>query len=199
MDTKVTEKQETKAALLQVGADMMLEKGYTNTGIQDVLKSLNVTKGSFYHYFYSKERYALEIIREFNANHSANLVRILGDSTQTPLTRLKNYCQESKRMLLSNGCRKGCLIGNLSQEMADQSEVLRAELSQVMAKWRDIIAECIEEGQKSGEIKNKRAAHDLAELFSAGWAGAILRAKTVKNTESLDIFMELVFEDLLKA
>ena len=198
MSTKVA-KQDTKAALLQVGMGLMMEKGYTNTGVQEILTALGVPKGSFYHYFDSKENYAVEIIRHFDLNYAANLMRILRNPKESPLERLKSYCQESKALLAAQDCRKGCLIGNLSQEMADQSEVLRQELSKVMNKWRDLLADCIEEGQKSGEITNKHSAHDLAELFSAGWGGAVMRAKTVKNTESLDIFINLMFGDILKA
>ncbi len=199
MSPKVATKQETKTALLQVGMDLMLEKGYTNTGIQEVLNALGVPKGSFYHYFDSKENYAVEIIHYFNQEYSANLLKILRNPQQKPIERLKAYCEWSKSMLVAQECRKGCLIGNLSQEMADQSEVLRKELSLVMDKQRDLFAECIEEGQKAGQIKTNRSAKDIAELFAAGWGGAVMRAKTIKSPQPLDVFMDLMFEDVLKA
>jgi len=199
MGTKVAGKHETKTALLDVGMQMMMEKGYTNTGIQEILSALSVPKGSFYHYFDSKESYAVEIIHHFDQSYAANLMRTLRNPNQTPLERLRTYCEDKKAMLAAQECRKGCLIGNLSQEMSDQSEVLRKELSQVMTKWRDMFAACIEEGQKAGQIKSNRSPDALAELFSAGWGGAVMRAKTVKNTEPLDVFIELMFEDILKA
>jgi len=198
MSTKVAGKQETKTALLQVGMEMMMEKGYTNTGIQEVLNALNVPKGSFYHYFDSKESYGVAIIHHFDQNYAANLLRTLRNPQRTPIERLRDYCEATKAMLAAQDCRKGCLIGNLSQEMSDQSEVLRKELSKVMNKWRDMFAACIEEGQRAGEIKSGPSAHDLAELFSAAWGGAVMRAKTVKNTESLDVFIDLMFEYVLK-
>ena len=199
MSPKVASKLETKTALLQVGMDLMLEKGYTNTGIQEVLNTLGVPKGSFYHYFDSKENYAVEIIHHFDQDYSANLLRILRNPKRKPIERLRDYCEYSRSMLVAQDCRKGCLIGNLSQEMADQSEVLRKELSKVMDKWRDMFAECIEEGQTLGEIKKNRSAKDIAELFAGGWGGAVMRAKTIKDPQPLDVFMDLMFEDVLKA
>lgn len=198
MSTKVPAKQETKLALLQVGMEMMMERGYTNTGIQEVLSALRVPKGSFYHYFESKESYAVEIIQHFDLGYSANLLRVLRNPQLSPLQRLKSYCEQGKATLAAQDCRKGCLIGNLSQEMADQSEVLRKELSRVMYKWRDMFAACIDEGQKAGDIPSRHSATSLAELFSAGWGGAVMRAKTVKNTEPLDVFIKLMFDDILK-
>ncbi|MBX9694390.1 MAG: TetR family transcriptional regulator C-terminal domain-containing protein, partial [Cyanobacteria bacterium] len=113
--------------------------------------------------------------------------------------RLRAYCEAGKEKLAAQDCRRGCLIGTLSQEMADQSEVLRQELSKVMRKWRDMFAACIEEGQKSGEITSRWSPDELAELFSSGWNGAVMRAKTVKNTEPFDIFISLMVDGFLKA
>lgn len=199
MGTRVAAKQETKTALLEVGMDMMMEKGYTNTGIQEILSALSVPKGSFYHYFDSKENYAVEIIHHFDQQYSATLMRTLRNPQQTPLERLRTYCEAGKEKLAAQDCRKGCLIGNLSQEMADQSEVLRQELSKVIRKWRDMFAACIDEGQKAGEISKKWTPDHMAEFFASAWGGAVMRSKTVKNTEPLDIFIDMMFNDVLKA
>lgn len=198
MSPKVAAKQETRTALLQRGMEIMFEKGYTNTGIQEILTSLQVPKGSFYHYFDSKESYAVEIIKHFDETYSANLQNILRNSELTPLQRLREYCTTSMDNMLAQDCRKGCLIGNLSQEMSDQSEVLRKELSIVMRKWRDLFAACIEEGQKTGEIKSSVSPDALAELFLCGWSGAVMRTKTVKQIEPMEIFVNLMIGQLLK-
>ncbi|MFX5693019.1 TetR family transcriptional regulator C-terminal domain-containing protein, partial [Acinetobacter baumannii] len=81
---------------------------------------------------------------------------------------------------------------------SDQSEVLRKELVVVMRKWRDMFAACIESGQNNGEITKKHSAVDLAELFLSGWNGAILRMKTLKSTEPLEVFVSLMVDDMLK-
>jgi TetR/AcrR family transcriptional repressor of nem operon len=199
MRTETTTKQDTKVALLEAGMNMMMERGYSATGINDVLSASGIAKGSFYHHFDSKENFAVEIIRFFDSSYSELLTRTLQNAEQKPLQRLRAYCEVMKAKLVSNECRKGCLIGNLSQEMADQSEVLRKELCEVMTRWRGTIAGCIEEGQKNKEIRSNRSAEDLAELFSCGWSGAMMRAKTVKNTRPLDVFIEIMLDDVLKA
>ena len=176
----------------------MLRQGYSNTGIQEVLSSIGVPKGSFYHYFNSKEDFAVRIIEHFDQGYTARLLVTLRNPQATPLNRLRNYCDAGKDMLVANECTKGCLIGNLSQEMADQSEVLRKALSTVMGKWRDLFAACIDEGQQLGEINPRVSAHKLAELFLAGWEGAVLRAKSQKTTEPVEVYIELMFEHVLK-
>lgn len=198
MGTKTATKQDTRTALLEVGTDLMFSKGYTNTGIQEILNALGVPKGSFYHYFDSKENFAVEIIRHFDAMYSAQLVSTLQNPNLTPLQRLRSHCEQGKIKLQAQDCRRGCLIGNLSQEMSDQSEVLRQELSKVVRKWRDLFVDCIREGQESGEISKRCSPEAVAEFFLSGWSGAIMRAKTAKDAEPLDVFIDTMFNDFLK-
>ena len=196
--TKQTTKESTKTQLLDAGIEIMLEKGYNNTGIMEVLHSTGVPKGSFYYYFDSKEDFGLQIINHFDVNYQAKLNASLGDATKTPLERLVAYCDNTIEMLEQNACRKGCLIGNLSQEMADQSEVFRHRLQEIMLDWRSKFADCIQQAQKAGEISSEFDADSLAEFFQAGWSGAVMRAKTMKSLEPLHTFRKILFKSVLK-
>lgn len=199
MSARIAVKQDTRALLIEAGTALMFEKGYTNTGIQEVLGRVGVPKGSFYHYFDSKEEFALAIIENFDSEYSGKLRKTLKDPGRSPLNRLKEYCRSSREGMARGQCRKGCLIGNLSQEMADQSEVLRRALSDIMARRRELIAACIAEGQKLGEINPKLDTRKAAELFLSAWEGAVMRAKTTKCTEPLDACMEYLIEIALTA
>jgi len=192
-------KLDTRTALLEAGRDIMLEKGYTNTGIQEVLNSVGVPKGSFYHYFESKEDFALKIIEYTDQINSAKFLQLLNNSAVSPLNRLKNFCKDKKKMLTEHGCRKGCLVGNLSQEMADQSELLRKALDAVMTRWKETFTQCISEGQKKGEINDAWPAEKMAELFLSGWEGAIMRTKSLKSIEPINTFVDLMFNHILKS
>lgn len=196
--TAAGQERDTRAVLLEAGMNVMFEKGYTNTGIQEVLSSVGVPKGSFYHYFESKEDFAVQIIKHQEEMYAVSLGQFLRDTDRTPVNRLRNLCETKKTNMFEGGCRRGCLIGNLSQEMADQSEVLRTELSRVMGRWRDIYSACIDEGQTLGEITKKFSPPVLAEMFLCGWEGSIMRAKTQKNVEPLEAFIEVMFGQVLK-
>ena len=177
----------------------MLEKGYSNTGIQEVLSASGVPKGSFYHYFESKENFALEIIRSVQEGWMAVTLPTLQSLDQAPLQRLRTYCENGRDGFLNGQCRKGCLIGNLSQEMSDQSEVLRTELCAIMTARQEAIARCIAEGQERGEINKSFPAGELADHFDSGWNGAVMSAKTAKNIRPMDVFINLMFNHFLKA
>jgi TetR/AcrR family transcriptional repressor of nem operon len=195
---KQTTKESTKTQLLDAGIEIMVEKGYNNTGIMEVLQSTGVPKGSFYYYFDSKEDFGLQIINHFDCFYQKKLNESLGDTTKTPVERLIAYCDSTTQSLQQNACRKGCLIGNLSQEMADQSEVFRQRLQEIMIEWRAQFADCIKQGQDAGEITVEFDSVSLAEYFQSGWSGAVMRAKTMKSTEPLGTFTKIFFSTVIK-
>ena len=198
MPTKVREMQDTKTAMLEAGIDLMSVKGYSNTGIQDIIQAVSIPKGCFYHYFPSKESFAISVIRHFDSNYSAASLDAFNNLQRRPIERLRDYCQTAKGNLLNQDCRRGCLISNLCQEMSDQNENLRLELVKVEDNWRETVSQCIEEGQKLGEINATRFASDLAELFLSAWSGCYSRAKSVRTPKALDLFIDLIFEEILK-
>jgi TetR/AcrR family transcriptional repressor of nem operon len=182
-----------KKELLEAGMKIMQEKGYTNGGLQQVLDAVGVPKGSFYHYFESKEVFALEIIQHYDCNYTEAVLSCLRDPSHSPLERMRNYCLAGREKVDRGSCTSGCLIGNLSQEMASQSERLREKLDEVFIRWRDLFAAAIEEGQAWTEIDARYAPVELAEIFLSGWEGALLRAKSTQSTGPIDNFIKLVF------
>src|SRR6266436_9989794 len=127
-DTSPSAKVTTKAALVEAGTRLILEQGYHQTGIQDVLQAAGVPKGYFYYYFPSKEAFGQAVIAQFAAAYLARLEQHLGDTTASPLTRLRRHYEELLARFERRGCRGGCLIGNLSQELADQHPRVQAQL-----------------------------------------------------------------------
>src|SRR5438874_9982641 len=164
-DARPNPKAPTKATLVDAGLHLMLEKGYHHTGIQEVLQAAGVPKGSFYYYFPSKEAFGLEVIAQFAAAYLARLEQYLGDTTASPLTRLRRHHEELLARFERRGCRGGCLIGNLSQELADQSPRLRAQLDTVLTSWRARYAQLFREAQAVGELRADLDPEALADFY----------------------------------
>ena len=197
-DTGPSAKATTKAALVDAGTQLILEQGYHHTGIQDVLQAAGVPKGSFYYYFPSKEAFGREVIAQFAAAYVERLERCLGDTTQSPLTRLHRHLDETLTHFERRGCRGGCLIGNLSQELADQSAPFGAQLEAVFADWRERYARLFREAQAVGELRADLDPQQVAEFYLNSFEGAVLRAKVSKSPAPLRLFMTLMFDGVLQ-
>jgi TetR/AcrR family transcriptional repressor of nem operon len=191
-------KETTKAALLDAGKRVFLEKGYNHAGIEAILQEAGVPKGSFYYYFDSKEDFGLQVLNRFADVYRAEIQRHLGDTSVSPLDRLRRYVDAACERIESQSCRNGCLVGNLSQEMAAQSEVFRTRLEEIFEEWVDCYARCLQDAQRSGEISPDLDARKLAEFWLSSWQGAILRAKTMRSTEPLRNFLSTMFGSILQ-
>jgi TetR/AcrR family transcriptional regulator, transcriptional repressor for nem operon len=189
----------TKEALLEAGTHIILEKGYNHMGIQEVLQAAGVPKGSFYYYFPSKADFGLQIIERFAAAYTRRLDQCLGDTTASPLTRLRRHLEQSLSQFESRGCRRGCLIGNLSQELADQNDVFRERLETVLTIWRERYTCLFREAQEVGELRADLDPEGLAEFYLNSFEGALLRAKVHKSMQPMRLFMTIMFDDVLRS
>jgi len=192
-------KDTTKMALLKTGARFFREKGYNHTGIQEVLQTTGVPKGSFYYYFKSKEDFGLEIINNDASEHNWVLDSYLNDETLTPLTRLRRYFEAKCEEFTSLQCREGCLLGNLGQELADQNERFRLRLEEIFAQWRDRYVECLQQAQDTGEIPPHLDVRVLGEFCLNSWEGALQQMKVSKSPAPLKAFITVMFDLVLKS
>lgn len=192
-------KEKTKAVLLEAGKRVFLEKGYNHAGIEAILQEAGVPKGSFYYYFDSKEDFGLQVLDSFAETYNANFDRDLGDRSVGPLERFRRYFEAACERIESQQCRNGCLAGNLSQEMAAQSEAFRARLEEIFNGWVQRYAEVLAEAQQLGEIPAHLDVHELADFWLNSWQGAVLRAKTIRSRVPLQIFLNVMFGSLLHA
>ena len=197
-DARPNPKAPTKATLVDAGLHLMLEKGYHHTGIQEVLQAAGVPKGSFYYYFPSKEAFAREVIAQFAAAYLARLEQYLGDTTARPLTRLRRHHEDLLARFERRGCRGGCLIGNLSQELADHNPRLQAQLDAVLTSWRARYAQLFREAQAVGELRADLDPQALADFYLDSFEGALLRAKVSKSPAPLRLFLTCMFDGVLQ-
>lgn len=187
-----------KQALLEAGRRFIITKGYNHTGLQEVLQAAGVPKGSFYHYFTSKEDFGMHVLNRYVETHDALLGRLLADETLTPLMRLRRYFEVSCAHIVALQHSEGCMVGNLSQELADQNQAFRVRLAQILESWSDRLAECLTQAQQAGEIPADLDPRLTAEFCLNSWEGAILRAKVMKSAAPLDTFLHLIFDSLLR-
>ncbi len=190
-------KETTKNILLDIGTDLIAQGGFNATGIEAVLKRAGVPKGSFYYYFCSKEDFGLQVIDRIAVASNARLDAELTDPSLSPLQRLYRYFSRSCESFAAGECRKGCLVGNLGQELADQSETFRRRIAEVFAGWEERIAACVIEAQAQGEIPGNFVPGELAAFLLAAYEGAVLQAKVRRDPAPVDTFLKFTFHRLL--
>ena len=195
---KTINRTDTREELVRVGTEIIAKKGFNTTGIDAVLKTAGVPKGSFYYYFPSKEAFGVAVIDHFAVEYQRKLDSYLTDQRFSPLTRIRNYLEAGVCAAGNHRCSHGCPIGNLSQELASQNEKFRTRLEQVFIAWQRRLADCLEQARQAGEIAADSDVERLAEFLLMGWEGAILRAKVTQSVKPMRDFITILFSKVLK-
>ena len=189
----------TREHLLEVGLKQLRSTGYTATGVKEVLDLAHVPKGSFYHYFPSKEAFVLELLERYASQEGERAQRIFSDASLSPLKQLRVYFEELFFVAGQRGEITGCLVGGMSLEIADHNPKLQAKLQTMYTVWQAGIAEVLRRAIKQGELKKSTRPDLLAEFLLNSYEGALVRMKGERSDRPLETFLYFVFDVLLKA
>ena len=181
---------ETKDRILTVGIDLFSKKGYHNVGLKEILKKAEVPKGSFYHYFESKEDFGVQVINKYSSQGLVNFQQALEDEAVSPKNRIIGFYTNMSEHYLLKECKEGCLMGNSSNELSDVAESFRNVIAQEFRLWQSTLEKCIAEAQDSGEITTDFESRMLASFVLNSWEGALLRMKSEKTVEPLKDFID---------
>lgn len=195
---KTSSYNDTRARLLMIGTEILSEKGFFSTGVEEVLRKAGVPKGSFYYYFDSKADFGLSVVENYERIWAQKLTRLLNDPAVPPLERIHNYISEGVRGLKKYSFRRGCLIGNIGQEMAILDEHFRKRVLRVFASWSKYIAHCLREAKDRGEIPQDLNVEEVSKFFWFAWEGAILQAKLELSTKPIEQFRSVLFKTILR-
>lgn len=184
---------QSRDALLLVGQDLFLKSSFNCVGLNDILKSSGVPKGSFYHYFESKEDFGLQVVEQYHRQNSEDLAELLADKSLTPYQQLRAFFEANISHFTQIGYCQGCLMANLSQELADVNEKLRCRISELMQSIVDQVAGAIESMEANELNLGDLDAQEAAQVLMNSWQGAIMKMKLEKDQRALDVFMKLFF------
>ncbi len=187
----------TRDNLLRTGARLLHGTGFSATGIKDIVNAAQVPKGSFYNHFPSKEAFGAEVVDFYFGRGLPALRTMLTDAAVPPLERLKTFFEQRTRSFSTTGHRRGCMLGNMSLEVADHSDIIRKRLAVHFQTWGALFEGCIAEAQASGDVRNPLPADQLAQYLLDGWEGALLRMRVEKSDDPLIRFVEVTFSSLL--
>ncbi len=190
-------KQDTKRALVEAGLDLLITQGYHKTGIKEVLDKVGVPKGSFYHYFESKDAFGHELLNHYSTAQLSYMEQVLSDPARSPLDRMKKLFGDLLQHYEEMNYWGGCFLGNMSQEMGNVSEAFEDHCAQEFERWRVPFAACIREAQARQEIAEALDAEALADFILNSWEGALLRMKVMRSTQPLQLCVKMLFETCL--
>lgn len=185
-----------KEKILSAGQTLFRAQGYHGTGINEILRESGVSKGSFYNYFKSKEAFAIEVLGIYGQGTAEMIAQGLSDTSASALDRIRGFVEILFAFQAAENFENGCLVYNLSFEMAGKNSAIAQTLESQIELWIDLIEPVVQEGQEAGQITDRHAARDLAMMIHTAVNGAGGRMKIGKSVDPmrqmLDITLDLI-------
>lgn len=194
-----SEYQDTRLHLIATGRTMMLAKGFSAVGLAEILASAKVPKGSFYHYFKSKEQFGTELLLSYFDDYLTQLDQQLTQAEGDGQQRLLGYWRQWQESHSSGQCDSSCLVVKLSAEVADLSDAMRQALAMGTGRIVARLAEAVATARAEGTLASGSQSPTLvAEGLYALWLGASLLTKVRREPSALQAAMTLTEEQLMR-
>ena len=180
-----------KERIVDAAVKTLHRQGFNGSSVQDITEAAKVPKGSFYNHFESKEDLALVALERYWERGETSRA-MLRDTQYPPLERLNRYFDYLTGSARKAEFRKGCLIGNMSTEMAGDNRAVRVRLETLLGAWTGAIESCVKEAQADGSVRSDLNPVSIAMFLLNGWEGALQRAKVDRRDSALKVFRQVI-------
>lgn len=178
---------DVRTHILTTGQRIMAGKGYSAVGLAEILTAAGVPKGSFYHYFGSKDAFGEAMLERYFDEYLAELDDTLALPGLTMAERLMRYWEAWRASQSFENCQGKCLAVKLGAEVADLSDAMRAVLRRGTHGIVDRLARAIAAGGAEGSLAVDADPAAVAGSLYQMWLGASLLVKIERDTRPFDV------------
>ncbi|MFT8313635.1 MAG: TetR/AcrR family transcriptional regulator [Clostridium sp.] len=178
--------ENSKKHLIEIAAKLFLQKGYSNTGINDILTEAGVSKGSFYFHFSSKKDLAVEVSKYYYKIIVQNWLKPLSNNTWDVFI---NKLVLDIRNSTSLGKFFGCPIAILGLEIA----FIEEDLSDMYAYSIKELIEVFKNSLKVSGVSEDKLDSIARKAFSI-YEGYTVYYRITKDKNVIDFMLKDLLE-----
>lgn len=177
---------DSRQRILDAAAQIIGKKGFAAVGLNEVLSSAKVPKGSFYHYFNSKDAFGQALLESYFQTYLAEMDQIFGPGTSSEGQKLMTYWQRWLDSQTRDHDFGKCLVVKLGAEVADLSESMRLELERGTAQVIKRLTATLSRGLEDRSFVFSDTPETLALRLYQMWLGASVMAKITRTNAPFD-------------
>jgi len=194
-------RKDTRQRLIDSACYLFYTRSYANVGVKEICDKAGVQKGSFYHFFPSKEKLTLAVLEEHFADFKDKIITKSFDPKLPPMQRIKRLMENAYlfqvKVKEETGQTLGCPYGNISAEMSTQNEVIQKVTDSFFAKIEVGFEEILKEAVQNGDIEpidTKKTAIAMLSYIE----GMMLLARNRNNPEIIKQLSPAILEIRIK-
>lgn len=171
--------------ILETGRRLVIRHGFGGVGLSLLLRECGVPKGSFYHYFASKEAFGRAMLEDYVADYLARMDAILARDA-LGADKLLAFCAAWRDHHRQAGLANSCLVVKLGAEVADLSGPMRTTLDEGVQAFTARLAQMLRDGAADGSLHGIDDAEAQAATLYAQWLGAAILSKLSHDQSPLE-------------
>lgn len=169
--------------LAQAAIDVVRQKGYAATTVDDICAAAGVTKGSFFHHFKSKEQSILAATERWNDFAEKLFAEAAYRNAADPRDRVFGYVDLRIEMMRGDLADITCFLGTLVQETYATSPAIRAACGHGIDLHADVVARDIAAAKTLHAPGADWQPASLARFMQASIQGAFVLAKASGDSD----------------
>ncbi|RAJ28141.1 TetR/AcrR family transcriptional regulator [Pedobacter cryoconitis] len=162
---------QTRLNILQKSFELIYVKGYQSTSIDDILSSMEVTKGAFFYHFKNKEEMGLALITDLLYPRMKHFLIEPLSSSADPIKSIYQMIANLLKDTEHFDVKYGCPAVNLIEEMSPLNTAFHKHLKDIVGEWTDAIEKCLLKGKENGKIGLMINPAEAAAYIVSGYAG----------------------------
>lgn len=175
-----------KEKLLDAAQRLMLAKGFPATTVDEICAVAKLTKGSFFHYFESKEDLGKAALDRFYTRSSQAIGNAPFRKKSDPLERVYGYVDFIVQMSRHPRAPDACMIGNFTLELSDTHPGFRSLCAHYFGRWADMFKEDLDKAKRKYSPKASFDTRSLAEHCIAIIEGSLILGKAKQDKRALE-------------
>lgn len=169
----------TRDRLVEAARHLFWEKGYSATGLAEILARADANSGSFYHFFESKDALLKTVLELYVESLEPHLVRPMWEATPDPMERVFALLASYRQRLLDTDCQYGCPIGRLALEIDPENTPAHEIIARNFTRWKQAVEACL----RAAGIAH---AADAATFVLTVMEGGVMQSRAYRSIEPFD-------------
>lgn len=180
----------TRQKLIDTAKTLIWTSSYGAVSVDDICRTAGVKKGSFYHYFPSKQDLALATMEEYYEHKIEAVMKPVFAANKTFRQQIEDMAdhilRDNRQNLADHGFVCGCPLAALGSEMIGQEEqAIRARVEEIFTRCREFLLTAIARAIETGQIK-PIDANEKAEEIHDFITGLMIMARIHNSLDGLE-------------
>ena len=153
------------------GLELFYKNGYYNTSIDDILKTLSLSKGAFYYHFQSKEDFFVSIVQNLIVRKVYSMLIEPIEGKEKPFSVIEKCFEDALETAEHNEMDYGFILSNFISEFNRRNTVISNYLMDIYKVWEVNLVSILQKGKSDGYVDRHVDSEGVATYLISSYMG----------------------------